>query len=107
MTPAFGLPILLDPRLNNVTSKFGLSVHDRETYVRQIHALHYEWYLRARAAKIQKVHAQHAANVTLAEAAREAVANNKVRACFFSTFLNVYVTVAVFVVASGPSVTHK
>jgi len=95
MTPAFGLPILLDPRLNNVTSKFGLSANNRDTYLRVIHALHYEWYLRARAAKIKKLRAQHAANVTLAEAAREAVANNKVRPCFFSTLLNVYVTVAV------------
>ena len=90
MTPAFGLPILLDPRLNNVTSKFGLSANDRETYLRQIHALHYEWYMRARAAKIQKLHAQHAANVTLAEAARLAVANKKVRQCFFGIFSTVF-----------------
>jgi hypothetical protein len=48
MTPAYDLPILLDPRLNNVTTKFGLSNSKKDEYEILIHTLHYEWYLRAR-----------------------------------------------------------
>ena len=52
MTPAYGLPILLDPRLNNVTTKFGLKPSKKDEYEILIHNLHYEWYTRTRLVKI-------------------------------------------------------
>ncbi len=51
MTPAYGLPILLDPRLNNVTTKCGLTTSKKEEYEVLIHNMHYEWYLRGRQVK--------------------------------------------------------
>ena len=59
MTPAFGLPILLDPRLNNVTSKFGLTSAKHEEYLAQIHGLHYQWYLRAREMEVANTRRAH------------------------------------------------
>ncbi len=54
MIPAYGLPILLDPRLNNVTTKFGLKPSKKDDYEILIHNLHYEWYTRARLVKINE-----------------------------------------------------
>jgi hypothetical protein len=71
MTPAYGLPILLDPRLNNVTSKFGLSSTKKDEYENLIHTLHYEWYLRARQVKIEEQRAQHADELCLITHATE------------------------------------
>ena len=71
MTPAYGLPILLDPRLNNVTSKFGLSSTKKDEYEYLIHTLHYEWYLRARQLKIEEQRAQHADELRLITHATE------------------------------------
>ena len=74
MTPAYGLPILLDPRLNNVTSKFCLSSPKKDEYEYLIHTLHYEWYLRARQLKIEEQRAQHADELRLVTHATEAIA---------------------------------
>jgi hypothetical protein len=78
MTPAFGLPILLDPRLNNVTTKFGLSAEKREEYETALHDLHYQWYLRARQAQVAALRIEHARN--MAEAALHVVAAAKEQA---------------------------
>jgi hypothetical protein len=78
MTPAFGLPILLDPRLNNVTTKFGLSAEKREEYETALHDLHYQWYLRARQAEVAALRIEHARN--MAEAALHVVAAAKEQA---------------------------
>jgi len=51
MTPAFGLPILLDPRLCNMTPKMGLTPEIRREYESLLHIMHYQWYLKARAQK--------------------------------------------------------
>jgi hypothetical protein len=48
MIPAYGLPILLDPRLNNVTKNFGLTPSKKGEYEILLHNLHYDWYVRAR-----------------------------------------------------------
>jgi hypothetical protein len=65
MTPAYGLPILLDPRLNNVTTKFGLSTSKKEEYDILIHNMHYEWYLRARQVKVNEQRCEHEADLRL------------------------------------------
>ena len=61
MTPAYGLPILLDPRLSNVTTKFGLSTSKKEKYEILIYTsnMHYEWYLRARQVKVNEQRCEH------------------------------------------------
>ena len=48
MTPAWGLPILMDPRLNGIPNKMGLVSPYLEDYKRELHEIHYEWYKRAR-----------------------------------------------------------
>ena len=63
MTPAYGLPILLDPRLNNVSTKVGLTVEKHAEYLEQIHTLHYKWYLHARLRKIAQQRRKRAAAV--------------------------------------------
>lgn len=65
MTPAYGLPILLDPRLNNVTTKFGLSTSKKEEYELLLHNMHYEWYLRARQVKVNEQRCEHEAELRL------------------------------------------
>ena len=65
MTPAYGLPILLDPRLNNVTTKFGLTTSKKKEYEILIHNMHYEWYLRARQVKINEQRSEHEADLRL------------------------------------------
>jgi hypothetical protein len=51
MTPAFGLPIMLDPRMNNIPTKFGLDETQVVEYEELLHGIHYQWYLRARTTK--------------------------------------------------------
>ena len=77
MTPAFGLPILLDPRLNNVTSKFGLTEHKRQEYEVQLHDLHYCWYKRARFAKIAKNRISHERMLEATAILEDALAKSK------------------------------
>jgi hypothetical protein len=48
MTPAWGLPILMDPRLNGIPNRMGLVTPYLEDYKRELHEIHYEWYKRAR-----------------------------------------------------------
>jgi hypothetical protein len=48
MTPVWGLPILMDPRLNGIPNKMGLATPYLEDYKRELHEIHYEWYKRAR-----------------------------------------------------------
>jgi hypothetical protein len=48
MTPAWGLPILMDPRLNGIPNRMGLVSPYLEDYKRELHETHYEWYMRAR-----------------------------------------------------------
>ena len=48
MTPAWGLPILMDPRLNGIPNRMGLVSPFLEDYKRELHEIHYEWYKRAR-----------------------------------------------------------
>ena len=48
MTPAWGLPILMDPRLNGIPNRMGLIAPYLEDYKRELHEIHYEWYKRAR-----------------------------------------------------------
>ena len=65
MTKAYGLPILLDPRLNNVTTKFGLTASKKEEYEILIHNMHYDWYLRARQVKINEQRCEYEADLRL------------------------------------------
>jgi hypothetical protein len=48
MTPAWGLPILMDPRLNGIPNRMGLVSPYLEDYKKELHEIHYEWYKRAR-----------------------------------------------------------
>ena len=76
MTPAYGLPILLDSRLNNVTTKFGLTAYKKEEYEHLLHTLHYEWYLRARQIKIEEQRGQHEDELRLLNHASEVITRN-------------------------------
>jgi hypothetical protein len=68
MTPAFGLPILLDPRLNNTPSKLGLDEAHQKEYEALLHGLHYQWYLRARARSAKEAERVHQLQVLQANA---------------------------------------
>ena len=48
MTEAWGLPILMDPRLNGVPNRMGLVAPYLEDYKKELHNIHFEWYKRAR-----------------------------------------------------------
>lgn len=48
MLPRFGLPLLVDPRLNNATRSFGLSEYKKAEYLTTLHTMHYQWYLGKR-----------------------------------------------------------
>jgi hypothetical protein len=48
MTEAWGLPILMDPRLNGVPNRMRLVSPYLEDYKTELHNIHYEWYKRAR-----------------------------------------------------------
>lgn len=74
MTPAYGLPILLDPRLNNVTTKFGLKPSKKDEYEILIHNLHYEWYTRARLVKINEQRVAHDAEMRVVAMEEEMLA---------------------------------
>jgi hypothetical protein len=78
MTPAYGLPILLDPRLSNVTTKFGLSTSKKEKYEILIYTsnMHYEWYLRASQVKINEQRSEHEADLRLMVLEAENLAAN-------------------------------
>jgi hypothetical protein len=65
MTKAYGLPILLDPRLNNVTTKFGSTASKKEEYEILIHNMHYDWYLRARQVKINEQRCEYEEDLRL------------------------------------------
>ena len=43
MTEAWGLPILMDPRLNGVPNRMGLVSPYLEDYKAELHNIHYEW----------------------------------------------------------------
>jgi hypothetical protein len=74
MTPAYGLSILLDPRLNNVTTKFGLTSSKKEEYDVLIHNMHYDWYLRARQVKINEQRCEHEADLRIMVMEAESIA---------------------------------
>jgi hypothetical protein len=74
MTPAYGLPILLDPRLNNVTTKFGLSPSKKAEYDILIHNLHYEWYTRAHLVQIHEQRIAHEADLRVVAMEEEMLA---------------------------------
>jgi hypothetical protein len=59
MTPAWGLPILMDPRLNGIPNRMGLIAPSLEDYKRELHEIHYEWYKRARDADVVRLRAAY------------------------------------------------
>ena len=59
MTPAWGLPILMDPRLNGISNRMGLVAPSLEDYKRELHEIHYEWYKRARDADVVRLRAAY------------------------------------------------
>jgi hypothetical protein len=68
MTPAFGLPIMLDPRLNNIPQKMGLDEATAVEYEDLLHALHFEWYLKARSVEEKVAHMMHQEKLDLLNA---------------------------------------
>jgi hypothetical protein len=79
MQRRFALPMLMDPKINNSTSTFGLSEVERAKYLVVLHDMHYQWYLGTRdrdlavliALHDRKVAAQEAAAVVAAEDSAE------------------------------------
>ena len=57
MTMAWGLPILMDPRLCCIPSKMGLLSPQLDDYKSELHEIHYEWYVRARSNDMQNARA--------------------------------------------------
>ena len=67
MTEAWGLPILMDPRLCGIPTRMGLVAPSLQEYKETLHEYHYEWYLRARQYDIKRVRANYDANHIRAE----------------------------------------
>ena len=54
MTSAFALPILLDPRVNNIPFVMGLTQDNYTDFASELHELHYKWYLTVHATRLRK-----------------------------------------------------
>jgi hypothetical protein len=54
MTSSFALPILLDPRVNNVPLVMGLTLENYDEFVAELHELHFKWYVNAHATRLKK-----------------------------------------------------
>jgi hypothetical protein len=79
MTPGMGVPILLDPRLNNNIALMGLDEKNKSDYMELLHNAHQEFYLVQRANHLQVMAEAHAQQQLLQEleiAAGEAGASN-------------------------------
>jgi hypothetical protein len=81
MTPAWGLPILMDPRLNGIPNRMGLVSPFLEDYKRELHEIHYEWYKRARNHAVKRLRAAYdAENIRTGLLATRATAQRTKRA---------------------------
>jgi hypothetical protein len=81
MTEAWGLPILMDPRLNGVPNRMGLVSPYLEEYKAELHNIHYEWYKRARNHTVINLRAAYgAANLRTAAIVAQADALRNKRA---------------------------
>ena len=54
MTSSFALPILLDPRVNNVPLVMGLTLENYHEFLAELHELHFKWYVNAHATRLKK-----------------------------------------------------
>jgi len=54
MTSAFALPILLDPRVNNIPFVMGLTEENYHKFEQELHELHFQWYLKVHATRQKK-----------------------------------------------------
>jgi hypothetical protein len=68
MTKAWGLPILMDPRLCGIPGKMGLVSPHLEDYKAILHEHHYEWHLRARQYDITRMRAMYDADLARKQA---------------------------------------
>ena len=53
MTSAFALPILLDPRVNNIPFVMGLTQDNYTDFASELHELHSKWYLTVHATRLE------------------------------------------------------
>jgi hypothetical protein len=84
MTEAWGLSILMNPRLNGVPNRMGLVSPYLEDYKRELHEIHYEWYKRARNHDVVRIRATYdAENLRTAQLAARTAELRSQRATTF------------------------
>jgi hypothetical protein len=77
LTEAWGLPILMDRRLNGVPIRMGLVSPYLEDYKNELHEIHFEWYIRARDHDVVQVRAAYdAENLRKTELAKTVAIRN-------------------------------
>jgi len=54
MTSSFALPILLDPRVNNIPFVMGLTQENYTIFETELHELHFQWYVKVHATRLKK-----------------------------------------------------
>ena len=54
MTSSFALPILLDPRVNNIPFAMGLTQDNYSIFEEELHKLHFLWYVKVHATRLKE-----------------------------------------------------
>ena len=80
MTPGMGVPILLDPRVNNNTALMGLDDAHKAEYLELLHKAHYEFYLVQREQRLESLREDHNTRLQLARDLEQASLKLKAKA---------------------------